>query len=58
MESINQPTATIRLGPVTLTQAPDGKIVAEHVALAAPVQIDQGQLQRWLLRQLRELVAA
>ncbi len=58
MESVNQPSATIKLGPVTLTQEPDGKIVAEHVALASPVQIDPVQLQRWLLRQLRELVAA
>ena len=56
MDKVDQPKARIQLGPVTLTQQKDGRLIAEHAALTAPLEIDQAQLQRWLLRQLREQV--
>lgn len=46
----------ITLGPVTLRQSADGTLVAEHVALKVPAVVDNKQLQRWLLKQLREQV--
>ena len=52
------PERQIVLGPVTLTQTNDGRILAGHKALSEPAEIDASQLQRWLLRQLREQVAA
>lgn len=48
----------ITLGPVSLRQTADGTLLAQHRALAEPAVIDAQQLQRWLLRQLREQVAA
>ena len=36
----------------------DGRLLAGHKALTEPAEIDASQLQRWLLRQLREQVAA
>lgn len=48
----------ITLGPIKLRQMPDGTLLAEHVALKLPAEVDSGQLQRWLLKQLREQVGA
>lgn len=48
----------IVLGPITLRQADDGSLSATHKALKTPAAIDSQQIQRWLLRQLREQVAA
>lgn len=48
----------IVLGPITLRQSADGSLSATHKALATPAAIDAQQIQRWLLRQLREQVAA
>jgi hypothetical protein len=42
---------------MTLRQI-NGTLYAEHKALRSPVQIDPMQLQRWLLRQLRDQVQA
>lgn len=49
------PEQAIVIGPVTLTQRA-GQVYASHKALREPVQIDALQLQRWLLRHLREQV--
>ena len=57
MDTINKPREIV-LGPVTLRQTSDGRLLAGHKALAQPAVIDAMQLQRWLLRQLREQVAA
>jgi len=48
----------IALGPVTLLQRLDGTVWVSHRALASAVQIDSAALTRWLLRFLREQVAA
>jgi hypothetical protein len=53
----NQPTGLIDLGHLRLEQR-DGQILAWHSALREPVLIDRMQLQRWLLRQLRDMVVA
>jgi hypothetical protein len=50
-------TSTIVLGPIKLEQR-DGQLLAYHNALRKPAQIDAAQLQRWLLKQLREQVSA
>jgi hypothetical protein len=54
----DDPKRRITLGPITLTQTNDGRLLAWHKALSEPVPIEANQLQRWLLRQLREQVAA
>lgn len=46
----------ITLGPIVLLQV-EGKIFAHHKALHDPIIIDPKQLQRWLMRQVREQVA-
>lgn len=48
---------TITLGPIRLEQR-GVELLAHHVALVNPAQIDSMQLQRWLLKQLREQVVA
>ena len=59
MEPVTKPKPEcIKFGPVTLRQFEDGLLVAEHAALSEPVTIDARQLQRWLLRQLRDQVTA
>jgi len=50
-------TQSITLGPIRLEQR-GGELLAHHVALVNPAQIDSMQLQRWLLKQLREQVVA
>ena len=52
---MEETTQTITLGPIRLEQR-DGELLAHHVALVNPAQIDTMQLQRWLLKQLREQV--
>jgi hypothetical protein len=39
-----------------LEQRPTGELLVYHAALREPVEVDALQLQRWLLRQLREHV--
>jgi hypothetical protein len=46
----------IVLGPIRLEQK-GGELRAHHLALKHPVLIDALQLQRWLLKQLRDQVA-
>jgi hypothetical protein len=46
----------ITLGPIKLQQRPSGELLVYHAALREPVEVDALQLQRWLLRQLREHV--
>ena len=53
----SEQTTAIVLGPVKLLQQ-NGQLLAMHKSLKEPMQIDPLQLQRWLLRQLREQVAA
>ncbi len=48
-------TDSITLGPIRLESC-DGALLAHHSALREPAVIDAKQLQRWLLRQLREQV--
>jgi hypothetical protein len=48
----------ITLGPVRLEQLPDGSLLCWHQALTMPVRVDEKQLQRWLVKQLREVVVA
>ena len=48
-------TQNITLGPIRLEQR-DGVLLAHHSALREPAHIDTMQLQRWLLKQLREQV--
>jgi len=48
-------TNTITLGPIRLEQR-GGALLAHHAALRNPAEIDTLQLQRWLLKQLREQV--
>lgn len=50
-------TNTITLGPIRLEQR-NGSLLAHHTALRNPAEIDAMQLQRWLLKQLREQVVA
>lgn len=52
---MDKPTP-IELGPVKLYQT-DGKLLAHHKALARPIEINPKTLERWLMRQLREVVA-
>lgn len=46
----------ISVGSVELEKR-DGKLWALHRALAEPVEISPGALERWVLRQLREVLA-
>jgi hypothetical protein len=46
----------ITLGPIRLEQRQTGELLVYHAALREPVEVDALQLQRWLLRQLREHV--
>lgn len=47
----------IQLGSVHLTLTPlNGKLFARHASLAKPVEIDSKQIERMVLRQLREQV--
>tara|TARA_R110000823_G_scaffold226788_2_gene354329 strand:- start:581 stop:769 length:189 start_codon:yes stop_codon:yes gene_type:complete len=48
--------SAIVVGPITLRQMQDGTVQVEHVALKHPAQVDSKQLQRWLLKQLRDQV--
>jgi hypothetical protein len=48
--------ACITLGPMRLEQRPTGELLVYHAALREPIEVDALQLQRWLLRQLREHV--
>jgi hypothetical protein len=58
MESETAPAPAITLGPVRLQQQPDGSLLCWHKALTMPVTVDDKQLQRWLVKQLREVVVA
>ena len=57
MDNTTQPTG-LQIGPIRLDKTPDGKLQAQHVKLAQPVDIDEGQLLRWLLRHIRDEVTA
>lgn len=45
----------ITLGPIVLRQV-EGQLFAHHKALREPIIIDPKQLQRWLMRQVRDQV--
>lgn len=51
---MDKPTP-IELGPIKLYQT-GGKLLAHHKALARPIEINPKTLERWLMRQLREVV--
>ena len=57
MDNSPQPTG-VQIGPILLAKADDGKLRAQHAKLAQPVEIDEAQLLRWLLRHLRDEVTA
>ena len=48
---------SITLGPIRLEQR-GGELLAYHDALIKPALVDAVQLQRWLLKQLREQVSS
>jgi hypothetical protein len=58
MDPTPTPAPAITLGPVRLEQQPDGSLLCWHQALTLPVSVDEKQLQRWLVKQLREVVVA
>lgn len=55
-EHTPQPICEIDLGQIKLSQV-NGQIVAKHAKLIEPVEIDAAQLQRWVMKQIREVVA-
>jgi hypothetical protein len=55
----NPPTLHgLKVGPMRLDKTHDGRLVAHHPKLAQPVNIDEKQLERWLMRQIRDEVSA
>lgn len=56
MDETTQATV-IRLPLVSMSQRADGQLLVHHEKLKEPMQVDPMQLQRWLLRMLREAVS-
>jgi hypothetical protein len=47
----------IVLGDIRLTQDKTGDLLAHHAAMSKPVVLNTEQLRRWIMRQLREMLA-
>lgn len=58
MDSTPVEKPAITLGPIRLEQEPDGTLLCRHEALRVPIRVDEKQLQRWLMKLLRDAVVA